>query len=84
MCKSQQLSKTKNKQKILDKKAKQLKKANECNQCEYKSSYPSNLRVHKRIHSKEKPHKCYQCQYKCTQSSHLKVHKSVHSKNAAI
>ena len=58
----------------LNKKAKQLNNANECDKCRKKFSTSSHLKVHKRIHSNEKPYECDQCEYKCTQSNSLKRH----------
>ena len=52
----------------------------ECDQCQMKFKYSSNLKDHKRIHSGLKPFKCDQCEKKFTQSQHLKTHKRIHTK----
>ena len=47
-------------------------KSNKCNQCDYASSYPSNLRKHFKTHSVVKSNKCNQCNYASVYASALK------------
>ena len=52
-------------------------KSNKCNQCNYESSYVSNLRVHMKTHNGEKSKKCNQCEYLCVQASNVGSHQKV-------
>ena len=54
-------------------------RAHKCNQCEYTSSWASNLRTLLKIHSGEKSNKCKQCDYASSQASHLRTHLKTHS-----
>lgn len=52
----------------------------QCDECEYRAKYESELTIHKRIHSGEKPYSCDQCDHRCSHKSNLTKHKrSVHS-----
>ena len=56
-----------------------IEKTNKCNQCDYASSYPGNLKKHLKTHSGEKSNKCNQCDYASIQASSLKTHLKTHS-----
>ena len=56
-----------------------LKKKHNCNQCNYSTARPSELKRHKLIHSGEKPFACPQCKYSCTTAGYLKKHLLIHS-----
>ena len=51
-----------------------------CDQCNYKCKSLEDLKIHKRVHTKEKPYECDQCEYKFTQSGALTSHKRTHTK----
>ena len=54
--------------------------------CKYSTSKPSNLRTHKRTHTRKKTHTCYYkgCGLKFSQSNELKAHKIAVHKRAPI
>ena len=54
-------------------------KSNKCNQCEFASSSPGNLRRHLKTHSGEKSNKCSQCDYACSDPSNFRRHVKRHS-----
>ena len=54
-------------------------KSNKCNQCDYASSSPGNLRRHLKTHSGEKSNKCNQCDYASIQAGDLRTHLKTHS-----
>ena len=47
---------------------------NKCNQCDYGSSYASNLERHLKTHSGKRPNKCNQCNYASSQAGNLREH----------
>jgi len=49
-------------------------KSNKCNQCDYASSFASDLRTHLKRHSGEKSNKCSQCDYASIYASTLRTH----------
>ena len=57
-------------------------KDHECQQCDFKSSTNSDLKIHvKHVHLKLKYVECQQCNYKCSSNGSLKMHvKRVHLK----
>ena len=57
----------------------QWRKIPQCNQCNFASSHPSNLRTHRKIHHGEKSNKCDRCDYASSQKSNLKRHLKTHS-----
>ena len=65
-------------QKILKKNIKNVKKSNECNQCDYVSSRAGNLRTHLKTHSGEKSNKCSQCAFDCPDPNSLGRHMKRH------
>ena len=50
-----------------------------CSHCDYKCTFMSALKVHKRIHTGDKPFKCSHCEYNCTNKSSLKRHERTHT-----
>ena len=52
--------------------------AHKCNQCEYTSSWASNLRTHLKIHSGEKSNKCKQCDFASFRAGDLRRHLTKH------
>ena len=50
-----------------------------CNQCEYTSSWASNLRAHLKTHSGERSNKCNQCNYASSEAGDLRKQLNVHS-----
>ena len=54
------------------------KKSNTCNQCDYASSKPWNLRRHLKTHSGEKSNKCNQCDYVSSRAGDLRKHMIIH------
>ena len=60
----------------------QGKRSNKCSQCDFASSYASNLRDHLKGHSGEKSNKCNQCDYASSHSSHLRTHFKTHSRES--
>ena len=52
----------------------QDKRSNKCNQCDFASSYASNLRAHLKTHGGEKSNKCNQCNFASTLRDHMKIH----------
>jgi uncharacterized Zn-finger protein len=55
-------------------------KKHKCETCKQRFICLSQLKIHKRIHSKEKPFACDQCQMTFTQMANLKRHKnSIHT-----
>ena len=57
----------------------QDKRSNKCNQCDFASSYASNLRAHLKRHSGKKSNKCNQCNFESSQVSNLRTHLKTHS-----
>ena len=55
-------------------------KSNKCNQCDYASSSPGNLRSHLITHSGEKSNKCNQCDYASIQAGDLRTHLKTHGR----
>merc|ERR1712243_308799 len=49
-------------------------KSNKCNQCDYASSFASDLRTHLKRHSGEKSNKCIQCNKSFNRAEHLISH----------
>ena len=50
------------------------KKLNNCNQCNYASSYANALKTHLKRHTVEKSNKCNQCDYATAYVSTLRAH----------
>ena len=48
-----------------------------CDQCEYKATRTSNLRVHKQSKHEGVQYSCDQCEYKAGRKENLKMHKKV-------
>ena len=55
------------------------KKPNKCNQCDFASSYPGNLRTHLKTHGGKESNKCDQCNYATSQAGNLRRHLEIHS-----
>ena len=53
-------------------------KTHKCNQCDYVSSYASNLRTHLKRHTGEKSNKCSLCDYASSNASSLSTHLKTH------
>ena len=53
-------------------------KSNKCKQCDFVSSWSSNLRTHMKIHSGKKLNKCNQCEYASSQAGDLRTHLKTH------
>ncbi len=51
-----------------------------CEWCEKPFKKPSELKQHRRIHTKEKPFQCEQCDKRFSVSSNLTVHRHIHTK----
>ena len=64
---------------ISKKKNKDVLRLNKCSQCNYVSSYKSNLRAHVKTHGGEKSNKCNLCDYASSYASALKTHLKTHS-----
>ena len=54
-------------------------KSNECNQCNFASSYANALRDHLKTHNREKSNKCSQCDFASSYASALRQHLITHS-----
>ena len=54
-------------------------RSNKCNQCDYASSYASNLRMHLKTHSGEKSNKCNQWDFASAHARSLRLHLKTHS-----
>ena len=61
------------------KKKQSKEKPHKYTQCNFASSYASQLRVHIKTHSLQKPNKCEWCDYSTTTSSNLTRHLLTHS-----
>ena len=56
-----------------------LKQKLSCNECDFKSTQKSNLKLHKRSKHEGVTYPCDECDYKATQPGNLKQHKeSIH------
>ena len=54
------------------------KKPNKCNQCDFASSYPGNLRTHLKTHGGKESNKCDQCNYTTFHKFNLTKHMGIH------
>ena len=54
-------------------------KSNQCNVCDFSSSWNSKLRRHLKTHSREKSNKCNQCDYTSSGAYNLKTHSKTHN-----
>ena len=63
---------------IPKKKNKDVLRLNKCSQCNYVSSYKSNLRAHVKTHGGGKSNKCSLCDYASSQADHLRTHLKTH------
>ena len=54
-------------------------KTNKCNQCDYATSHPGQLRRRFKTHSREKSNMCYLCDFASSEAANLKRHLQMHS-----
>lgn len=50
-----------------------------CDMCDYVSNTSSDIRAHKRVHTKKKPFSCYLCDFKSAHFTRLKEHMNIHT-----
>ncbi|KAH9387804.1 hypothetical protein TYRP_009001 [Tyrophagus putrescentiae] len=54
-------------------------KNHRCQQCNKSFDFPSNLKIHQRVHTSDRPYKCTVCSKSFTQTSDLKRHQLLHT-----